>query len=204
MKGLFITIEGADGSGKTTQIELLKKYFEKKSQLVIFTREPGGTVISEAIREIILDKRYMEMSDTTESLLYAAARAQHVEQLIKPALQEGKIIICDRYVDSSIVYQGIARGIGIDEIIMINNYAIRGLQPDLTIILDLDEDTSINRKNKQKELDRLELQKVEFHKKVVEGYRLLANKYSDRICLIDAAQSIENIHQKIIKVIEEL
>lgn len=137
MKGLFITIEGGDGSGKSTQINLIEKYFVEKGYNVVLTREPGGTVIGEHIREIILNNDYMEMSDITEALLYAAARAQHVEQLIKPSINKEKIVICDRFVDSSIVYQGYARGIGIEEIENINNYATKGLKPDLTILLDL-------------------------------------------------------------------
>jgi dTMP kinase len=204
MKGLFITIEGADGSGKSTQIEKLKKYLESNNYEFVFTREPGGTNISEAIRDIILNKEFMEMSGITEAFLYAASRAQHVEQYIKPLLEEGKIVICDRFVDSSVVYQGCARGIGIDDIEKINKYATGGLEPDITILLDINAQEGLNRKEEQKELDRLELQEFEFHKKVCEGYRELAKLHKDRIKKIDASKSIENIHEEIINTIEHL
>ena len=197
-KGMFITFEGADGSGKTTQIELLKKYLLNNNIDFVFTREPGGTIISEAIREIILDKTYDEMTNKTEVLLYAASRAQHVEQYIKPLLEQGKIVICDRYIDSSVVYQGIARGIGVEEVFKINSWATNSLQPDITILLDIDVSVSIKRKVKQKELDRLELQKEEFHKKVIEGYRMLANKEKGRFLIVDASLQVEEIHQIII------
>ncbi|TCT11686.1 dTMP kinase [Natranaerovirga pectinivora] len=198
MAGLFITIEGADGSGKTTQIELLKKYFNHNNYDFIYTREPGGTIISEAIRNIILDKNYTEMNFKTEVLLYAASRAQHVEELIRPALKSGKIVLCDRYIDSSIVYQGIARGIGIDEVTKINEWATSGLNPDITFLLDLEPNIGLSRKQKQKELDRLELEKDAFHIDVVKGYRHIQEKDPDRIILIDASKTIEEVHQLII------
>ncbi|GMQ60270.1 dTMP kinase [Vallitalea sediminicola] len=204
MKGLFISIEGADGSGKSTQIEQLKNYLQNHNYEFVFTREPGGTIISESIRDIILNKDYMEMSDMTEALLYAASRAQHVEQYIKPLLEEGKIVICDRFVDSSVVYQGYARGLGINNVEQINRYATSGLEPDITILLDIDAEEGLKRKKDQRELDRLELQKFEFHKKVCEGYKKLAELHPNRIKNIDASQSIENIHSEIINTIEQM
>lgn len=204
MKGLFISIEGADGSGKSTQIEKLKSYLENHNYEFVFTREPGGTVISESIRDIILNKDFMEMSDMTEALLYAASRAQHVEQYIKPLLDEGKIVICDRFVDSSVVYQGHARGLGIDNVEQINKYATGGLEPDITILLDIDAEEGLKRKKDQRELDRLELQKLDFHKKTCEGYRKLAELHSDRIKVINASESVENIHREIINTIEHI
>lgn len=204
MKGLFITIEGADGSGKSTQIEKLKEYLESKKYDFVFTREPGGTIISEAIRDIILNKDYMEMSHATEALLYAASRAQHVEQHIKPLLEQGKIVICDRFVDSSVVYQGYSRGLGIDNIENINKYATLGLEPEVTILLDIDAEEGLNRKKDQRELDRLELQEFDFHKKVCEGYRKLAELHPDRIKKIDASLSVEEIHNEVIKTIEQV
>lgn len=204
MKGLFISIEGADGSGKSTQIEKLKSYLENHNYEFVFTREPGGTVISESIRDIILNKDFMEMSDMTEALLYAASRAQHVEQYIKPLLDEGKIVICDRFVDSSVVYQGHARGLGIDNVEQINKYATGGLEPDITILLDIDAEEGLKRKKDQRELDRLELQKLDFHKKTCEGYRKLAELHSHRIKVIDASESVENIHREIINTIEHI
>ncbi|QUI21070.1 dTMP kinase [Vallitalea pronyensis] len=203
MKGLFITIEGADGSGKSTQIERLRRYLEDKQYEVVLTREPGGTVISEAIRHIVLNKDYMEMSDTTEALLYAASRAQHVEQFIKPLLSQGKVVICDRFVDSSVIYQGYARGLGMDDIEEINRYATGGLQPDLTILLDIDAEEGLKRKKDQQELDRLELQKFEFHKKVSQGYKKLAQKHPERIYAIDGLLPVELIHEEVVNVIEK-
>lgn len=204
MKGLFITIEGGDGSGKSTQIDLLKKYFEDKGYDVILTREPGGTVISEDIRRIILNKDYMEMSDMTEALLYAASRAQHVYEVILPSIQKGKIVICDRYVDSSVVYQGYARGLGIQEVEDINNYATGKLQPNLTILLELTAEEGLSRKKSQRALDRLELQKYDFHKKVSEGYNILAKRHKDRMLAIDATKDIRDIHNIIVHSIEKL
>ena len=201
MRGLFITIEGGDGSGKSTQIDLLTAYFDQHGYEVLLTREPGGTIISEKIRGIILDKDHMEMADMTEALLYAAARAQHVQEYIIPNVTSGKMVICDRYVDSSVVYQGHARGLGIDAVEAINSYATVGLTPDLTILLDLPPDVGLQRKKQQKALDRLELQADSFHIKVAEGYRLLAKRHPERILSIDATQSIEDIHQIIVKAI---
>lgn len=193
MKGLFITIEGGDGSGKSTQIKLLYEFLENKGYDMVLTREPGGTLISEEIRKVILNKDYMEMSDMTEALLYAAARAQHVHQLVRPQVAKGKIVICDRYVDSSIVYQGYARGMGIEAIETINRFATGGLKPDLTVLLQISAEEGIKRKSSQQELDRLELQKLEFHLKVAEGYQMMAEREPDRILMIDASKSIEEI-----------
>ena len=146
MKGIFITMEGPDGSGKTTQIELLKKYLESKGYDIIITREPGGTAISEAIRKIILNPEYSEMSHMTELLLYASARAQLVNQVIKPALEQGKAVISDRFVESSAVYQGIGRGLGVETVYEVNSYALGNVKPELTIFMDLEADEGIKRK----------------------------------------------------------
>ena len=153
--GLFITMEGPDGSGKSTQIDLLRDYLSGKGYDIIVCREPGGTKISEAIRQVILNKDFTEMGYMTEMLLYAAARAQLVEEVIRPALEEGKIVICDRFVESSAVYQGIARGMGIDLVYEVNRYAIGDTMPDLTIMIDIDAQIGISRKNKHAELDRM-------------------------------------------------
>ena len=152
MEGIFITMEGPDGSGKTTQIGLLKKYLESKGYDIVIAREPGGTEISEAIRRIILNPEYKEMGHMTELLLYAAARAQLVNQVINPALTEGKAVICDRFVESSAVYQGIGRGLGVDTVYEVNNYALGDVKPMLTIFMDLDAEDGIRRKKKQAEL----------------------------------------------------
>jgi dTMP kinase len=203
MEGIFITIEGPDGSGKTTQIELLREYLEKKGYDSVVTREPGGTVISEAIREIILNPEYKEMSYMTELLLYAAARAQLVNQIIRPALIEGKAVICDRFVESSAVYQGIGRGLGVSTVYEVNNYALGEVKPKLTIFMDLDAEDGIKRKKNQTELDRMEQEDIEFHKRVVEGYRKLSELYPERIVPIDATLSVEDIHSRIVSEVEK-
>lgn len=204
MRGEFITIEGTDGSGKSTQIELLMDYLRKKGADVIFTREPGGTQISEKIREIILDVDNSEMTGITEALLYAAARSQHVEEKIIPALEAGKIIVCDRFVDSSIAYQGAARGLGAEKIMGINEAALHGIMPDMTLFFDLSPEKGILRKKNERALDRLEKEKMDFHEKVYEGYKNLCKKYPERIKPIDADRSIDEVHSEVIEVIDGL
>ncbi len=195
-------MEGPDGSGKTTQIDLLKKYLEHKGYDIVIAREPGGTVIGEAIREIILNPEYEEMGHMTELLLYASARAQLVNQVIKPALAEGKAVICDRFVESSAVYQGIGRGLGVDTVYEVNNYALGDVQPKLTIFMDLDAEEGIKRKKEQAELDRMEKEDLSFHKRVVDGYRQLARLYPERIVPIDATLPIDTIHSMIVDEVE--
>ena len=203
MKGIFITMEGPDGSGKTTQIDLLKKYLEHKGYDIVIAREPGGTTIGEAIREIILNPDYKEMGHMTELLLYASARAQLVNQVIKPALAEGKAVICDRFVESSAVYQGIGRGLGVDTVYEVNNFALGDVKPKLTIFMDLDAEDGIKRKKKQAELDRMEQEDLSFHKRVVEGYRQLAKLYPERIVPINATLPIDEIHSMIVQEVEQ-
>lgn len=202
MNGMFITMEGPDGAGKSTQIDLLKGYLESKGYDVLLTREPGGTMISEAIREVILNKEYIKMGHMTELLLYAAARAQLVEEIIKPALEEGKAVICDRFVDSSAVYQGLGRGLGVDTVYDVNEYALCGIKPELTILLDLDASEGIKRKKNQAELDRMEMESLDFHQRVVDGYRTLARLNPDRIFSVDATLPIEEISNIIITKVE--
>ena len=192
-RGIFITMEGPDGSGKSTQISRLKEYLEKEGYNVLITREPGGTVISEAIREIILNKDFTEMSPVTEMMLYASARAQLIAEVVGPAIDNGTAVISDRFVDSSLVYQGMARGLGVDTVYEINKVAIGDYMPDVTFMLDLPAEVGISRKKDQKELDRMELESLEFHKKVAEGYRSLAAKFPDRIKTIDATLPIDEI-----------
>lgn len=201
MKGLFITLEGTDGAGKTTQCNVIKNYFENINKEVLLLREPGGTKIGEQIRNIIVSNNNTEMSFYTEALLYAASRAQLVHQVINPALKEGKIVVCDRFLDSSIVYQGIARGIGIKEVENINNIAIDGLAPNLTFFLDIKPNTSIKRKNNC-ELDRLEQESQEFFNLVYNGYKTLCELYSNRIIRIDATENIDAVSKSIIDSIE--
>lgn len=204
MAGVFITIEGADGAGKSTQIEKLKHYLSCKGYDIILCREPGGTVISEEIRKVILNKEFTEMGDMTELLLYTSARAQLVEQVIRPALKDGKIVICDRFVDSSAVYQGIARGMGINLVYEVNRYAIGKTMPDITILLDIPGSAGIQRKKKQGELDRMELETASFHDKVSEGYRILAEKFPERIKKLDGTQPIEVIFDQIKEIVKNI
>lgn len=198
MQGIFISMEGPDGSGKTTQIDLLRKYLEHIGYEILVTREPGGTAISEAIRKIILNTEYTQMSYMTEALLYASARAQLVSEVIAPALESGKAVISDRFVDSSAVYQGMARGLGVENVYRINAFAIQGIMPDLTIHLDLPAATGLSRAKGRDALDRMELESIEFHERVAQGYRDLAALAPDRIRTVDAAQSIEEIHHTIV------
>lgn len=204
MSGLFITMEGTDGAGKTTQINRLAQYFEDKGYKVICTREPGGTPISEKIREIIIDKNNTEMTDMTEALLYAAARAQHTQEVILPALKEGDIVISDRFVDSSVVYQGFARSIGERLIKNINKYAVGDLEPDITFFLKLKPEDGLARKREQAELDRLEAEKFSFHQRVYDGYVRLSKRCKNRIQVINALKSVDEIHDEIVKGIENL
>ncbi|MDY5607357.1 MAG: dTMP kinase [Lentihominibacter sp.] len=190
-EGYFISFEGGDGSGKSTQIQILREFLEERGYDVILTREPGGTPISEKIRSIILDKANSEMDDMTEALLYAAARAQLVSQVIRPALEEGKVVICDRFVDSSMAYQAYARGLG-DSVKTINAFAVGDCLPDLTILLKVNPQVGSSRIG-NRERDRIELASSDFHKKVYEGYLQLEKLYPERIVGIDAADTIENI-----------
>lgn len=194
-RGYFITFEGGDGSGKSTQISILRESLIKAGYDVILTREPGGTEISEKIRELILNPENSEMADMTEAFLYAAARAQLVSQLIKPALEEGKVVICDRFVDSSIAYQAYGRGLG-DAVGVINTYAVDDCMPDLTILLKLDPERGSSR-IAGREHDRIEQASDEFHRKVYEGYLKLEEMYPERILGIDASGSIQEIAEEI-------
>lgn len=201
-RGLFITFEGPDGSGKTTQIDRLKTFIQNKGYDAILTREPGGTAIGEKLREIVLDKNYMEMDYMTEALLYAAARAQHVAQVIKPALEAGRTVICDRFMDSSIVYQGYGRKLG-DCVRIINEYAVRGCFPDITFLLKVDPEIGKGR-IKTDDQDRLELEKLDYHKEVFQAYEELEKKYPERMIGIDAGRSIDEISREIQEHIDRL
>ena len=201
-KGLFITIEGPDGSGKSTQIQFMKEYFEGLGLECLFTREPGGTKISEKLRNIILDKENAEMCDMTEALLYAASRAQHVEELIVPALKEGKIVVCDRFIDSSIAYQGYGRFLG-DAVRVINEFAVNGCMPDVTFLLELDPSIGKSRIREDVQ-DRLEMEKLEFHQRVFAGYQAMADMQPDRFARIDASRDKESMRDDIRKVLSRM
>lgn len=203
MKGLFIVMEGPDGSGKTTQINLLKEYLSKAGYECLITREPGGTVIGEEVRQLILNPEYREMSPVTEMLLYAASRAQLVHEVIGPALEEGKVVISDRFVDSSIVYQGIARKLGISTVSAVNAPGIGIYRPDGIFFIDLSEDEGLRRKKEQKKLDRMEQESIEFHHMVSEGYRkVLADRAE--VIKIDGNKEIDIIQKKIRNHVDEL
>ena len=203
MKGLFITFEGPDASGKTTQIKLLEEYLiEKKGITPLMTREPGGTPISEKIRDIILDKANSEMSPVTEALLYAASRAQHVQEVIVPALEAGRVVISDRFLDSSIAYQGYGRDMG-SIIADINAPATGGLEPDLTIFLKTDPAHMRSRRSAADE-DRMDAQRLDFHMKVLEGYCAIAAAEPQRVKTIDGERDIETIASEIRRLVDSL
>jgi dTMP kinase len=199
--GLFITFEGPEGAGKTTIINMLAEQLDN----VLFTREPGGIDIAEQIRKVILDKANTAMDPRTEALLYAAARRQHLIEKVKPALESGKMVICDRFVDSSLAYQGHARGLGINEVLNINQFAIENMMPDLTIYFDIKPEEGLKRisSNNGREINRLDLENIEFHQKVREGYRILMMQFPDRIIKIDASAPLEEVFQNTIRLINE-
>lgn len=203
MKGLFIVMEGPDGSGKTTQINLLKEYLEEAGYECLITREPGGTVIGEEIRQLILNPEHKEMSPVTEMLLYAASRAQLVHEVIGPALEEDKIVISDRFVDSSIVYQGIARKLGISTVSAVNAPGIGIYRPDGIFFIDLSEAEGLRRKKEQKNLDRMEQEGIDFHHMVSEGYRKVLSGRPE-VMKIDGGRSIDTIQKKIRNHVDEL
>ena len=200
-RGCFISFEGIDGSGKSTQIEKLREYLVERGHEVIVTREPGGTAIGEKIREIILDPENSEMTALTEAMLYAASRAQHVAQVIRPAVERGVTVICDRFVDSSTAYQGCARGLE-DAVRDINAYAVDGSMPDLTFFLKTDTSTGRSRMNGRKK-DRIEREKDDFHRAVCRGYDMIVSSEPDRVMSIDASRGIDEIFEEIKERIDE-
>ena len=202
MKNRFITIEGCEGSGKTSIIKLICEEFKKRGIDFLSTREPGGSKISEQIRNVILNVNNTKMDYMTEALLYAASRRQHLEEIVKPALNEGKVVICDRYLDSSLAYQGYARGLGIEEVYNINMYATSGFLPDLTIYIDIPVEVGLGRiKENNRDVNRLDLEKVAFHNKVREGYLKIASMYPDRIKVIDGNATLEEVFERVKEVL---
>lgn len=197
-KGLFITFEGADGCGKTTQLNLLKDYLTAKGYAVILTREPGGKGLGEKIREILLNYDG-KVADRCESFLFLADRAQNIETIVKPAIESGKIVLCDRHTDSSVAYQGYGRGLDIEQIKMLNNLATGGKQPDLTLVFDVDIETSMQRVGNEK--DRMESSGKEFFNRVRNGYLEMAKQEPERLKIVDSTKAIDEVHKRVIEII---
>lgn len=206
MAGVFITFEGGEGSGKTTIANMIQKTLAQEGYHVVLTREPGGVEIAEKIRDIIHDVKYINMDRKTEALLYAASRRQHLVEKVIPALENDTIVICDRFVDSSMVYQGIARGIGIDEVYQMNLFATENILPKRTIFFDIQPEDGLKRvyENKNREVNRLDLENIDFHRKVYQGYLSLCDKFPNRIVKIDASLDIDHVYQQVLKKIREI
>ncbi len=196
---MFITFEGVEGSGKSTQAEKLSTYLQEQGYRVVLTREPGGTALSDKIRDMLLDPQNKDMTDRTEVLLYMASRAQHTKQFIMPNINKGNIVICDRYIDSSVAYQGWARNIGVENIHWLNIFSTRNIKPDITFIIDLDPEIGLQRVGKDK--DRIESESLVFHKRVREGYLQIFENNPERVKLINGNQDIEEIFEKIKSII---
>ncbi|AOV06331.1 dTMP kinase [Sporosarcina ureilytica] len=202
-KGIFITFEGPEGAGKTTVISAIYDRLQNQGKKVLLTREPGGIKIAEDIRGIILDNENTEMDAKTEALLYAAARRQHLVEKVIPALAQGYIILCDRFIDSSLAYQGYARGIGIDEILEINQFAIGEAMPDVTVFFDIRPEDGLARvlNNDKREQNRLDKEALSFHHKVYEGYQQVIRRYCDRIVVTDASLTQDEVVENVYKII---
>lgn len=202
-QGKFITFEGPEGAGKTTVISVISERLKAQGENVVLTREPGGIKISEEIRTIILDNRHTEMDAKTEALLYAAARRQHLVEKVIPALQSGAIVLCDRFIDSSLAYQGYARGLGIEEVLQINQFAIGQQMPDLTVFFDISPEEGLARiqKNDGREKNRLDNENLRFHEQVYEGYQQLIQRYAARIVQTDARLTEEEVIENVYNII---
>ncbi len=198
---LFITLEGPEGSGKSSALKIVTEKLKELNYSVVITREPGGTPISEQIRNVILDKSNTMMDSRTEALLYAASRRQHLVEKIWPSLKEGKIVFCDRYLDSSLSYQGYARGLGVEEVLKVNEYATEGTFPDITFLFDIDPKIGLERisKNSSREVNRLDVEKLSFHQKVREGYLELSKRFPNRYIVIDASSPLEKVADEVLK-----
>lgn len=204
-EGYFITLEGGEGSGKTTIIGRLAAYFQSRSLPYMITREPGGIEIAEKIRSVILDPAHTAMDARTEALLYAASRSQHLAEKVEPALKEGLLVLCDRFVDSSLVYQGYARGLGMERVRAINDFATGGRTPDLTFYLDIEPEVGLARiaANGEREFNRLDRENLDFHRKVREAYRLLADAEPTRIVTIDAGRPLHVVERELVETLEK-
>lgn len=205
-RNLFITFEGPEGAGKTTVLNKIVEQLQEINIEVMATREPGGIEIAEKIREVILNPSHTAMDERTEALLYAAARSQHFFEKVEPALQQGKLVLCDRFIDSSLAYQGYARGIGIDEVLAINEFAIGKRMPDLTILFDLDPKVGLSRihAHHDREINRLDQESLAFHEKVREGYYEVVKRYPNRIKVVDANQSVDTVVENVWHLLKEV
>lgn len=204
MTGKFIVFEGIDGAGKSTQLSLLQRYLGDKGYDVVTTREPGGTLVGEEIRSILLNPRYKDLHYRTEAFLYSSARSQLVATKIKPALMSGKVVLCDRFVDSTLAYQGYGRQLSLDFLRQINRLATNGLEPDLVLIFDLLPEKGMQRVNKRSDGDRLENEPLQFHRRVRQGYLTLAEQQPSNHLILDASLTVEMLHQEVVKAIEGL
>ncbi len=206
MMGKFITFEGPEGSGKTSVIRRVLAHYQKKGYKVMVTREPGGVRIAELIRDIIMDKSHTEMDPRTEALLFAASRRQHLIEKILPALKEGYLVLCDRFVDSSLAYQGYGRKLGIEEVFAINKFAIEETMPSLTIFVDVKPEVGLSRvfNSHNREVNRLDLEKLEFHKRIYEGFEILINKFPNRVKCIDGEKPLNEVVDQAIKLIDSV
>lgn len=204
-QGFFVTVEGGEGAGKTSAIRSITKTVERLGYEVVCTREPGGIPIAEQIRAVILDKNNISMDGRTEALLYAAARRQHLAEKVIPALQSGKVVVCDRFIDSSLAYQGYARGLGMDEILAINQFAVEQWMPELTFYMDVRPEVGLERilADQHRELNRLDLESRSFHEKVREGYLEVLKRFPERIVQVDAEQEMKQVHQQIEQILNQ-
>ena len=193
MKGYFITLEGPDGSGKTTVTNAVCEKLEQMGYQIVHTREPGGIEIAEQIRSVILDPKNTAMDAKTEALLYAASRRQHLVERVFPALKQGKIVICERFLDSSLAYQGFGRQLGFDEVLSINLFATDNIYPDLTVYLDVDEEIGLSRLKDRSFKDRLDQESIDFHHRVSQGYKEVLKRFKDRICIVDASKPLDEV-----------
>ncbi len=204
MKGRFITFEGVEGCGKSTQIALLRQHIESRGRAVQVTREPGGTVISEAIRELLLNPEHTAMGSTTELLLYAAARAQHVHERIRPAIEAGTVLLCDRFADSTIAYQGYGRGLPLETLGRLHELAAAGIRPDLTLVIDVPVEEGLSRARNRGRSDRLEQEALDFHERVRQGFLQLAEQEPQRIKIVNGIQSVEDVATAILGHVDAL
>ena len=204
-KGLLVSLEGPDGAGKSSVLEALVPILEENGHQVVTTREPGGVPISEAIREVILDQKNTEMDGKTELLLYIASRRQHLIEKVLPALESGKLVIMDRFIDSSVAYQGFGRGLDVSDIEWLNRFATDDLKPDVTLYFDLDVEEGLARiaRNKNREVNRLDLEGLDMHKRVRQGYLYALENEPDRIVKIDASQTLESVVQDSLAVLNK-